>query len=99
MKLFLAVLAGCGFLLPWWWFRSHRRQLLLAYGAFVLALVLAELALRVLAPQQHQHDDLFVYDAKLGWRFRPDQKRYHGLFRGSESSGTNQFGRLPRSLH
>ncbi len=73
MKLLLAVLAGCGFLLPWWWFRSHRRQLLLAYGAFVLALVLAELGLRVLAPQQHQHDDLFVYDSKLGWRFRPDQ--------------------------
>lgn len=55
-------------------FRHRRKQLLLFVTSLAIAFALAEGLLRLVRPQYDGHNDLFKPDAKLGWRFVPEQR-------------------------
>jgi len=72
----LAGLAFCGVAVSvcFWRFRDRRKELALGVTSALVTLVVAELLLRVFAPQIMEHDNLFVYDATLGWKFAANRE-------------------------
>jgi hypothetical protein len=72
-KIALLCLAGGLVAMALWFGRRHPRQMALAGCSLVVALVLAEVGLRLFYPQISQHNAMFQPDPVLGWRFIPSQ--------------------------
>jgi hypothetical protein len=51
--------------------KSKRKELGLALGTLIFSLLVGEIVLRLFFPQISELNQLFVYDAELGWRFIP----------------------------
>ena len=74
LKLLIVVLTLIGSATLFVRFRHRRKQLLLLVTSLFIAFGLAEGLLRLISPQYDGHNDLFTPDAKLGWRFVPNQR-------------------------
>ena len=70
-KIALLCLAGGLVAMALWFGRRHPWQMALAGCSLAMALVLAEVGLRLFYPQISQHDAMFQPDPVLGWRFIP----------------------------
>lgn len=57
-------------------FRSKRKEILLAVLSVLLSIFVIELSLKYFCPQIDERDKMFEYDPDLGWKFIPNKRNF-----------------------
>lgn len=57
-------------------FRSKRKEILLAVLSVLFSIFIIELSLKYFCPQIDERDKMFEYDPDLGWRFIPNRRNF-----------------------